>query len=414
MDIDKPHGPEAPRRPAPELPETLDRESLQKALASQARILIAWGDREEARILLKEEEAICRELGLQDELRECLRAQAECDRPTRGPADSLTLVETQDDDSADMPSKEELQVELARQAQIAFEEWGDKDEALTLLQQQEEICREEELHAGLAQSLSMQADILAATGNLTGALELLKEQGTLCGQLTDKECRQKSLARRAEVLEKLGDLKGAVKALKEQEIICREIGDRKDLQRALGGQARIFRARRPNRALALLQEQEEICREEGLKEDLQQCLSEQALMYKRYGRPERALVLLLEQEVICREIGARESLQVCLRRQAVIRKAQGDPVAALTLFEQEEHLCKTLDLTRELAESLVNQAYVVSNDLHRPIEALPLLEEAFALASAEGHGKLLERITALRANISLAQEERATAPGVQE
>ncbi len=406
--------PVARTEPAPHPGVTLDMEGLQKTLASQARILVEWGDLEEALILLREEEAICRELGLQEALRECLRAQAGLNRPVPEPDASTNPVEPQGNDPADTPSKEELQNVLARQAQIAIKEWGDKGEALVLLQEQEEICREQELNDSLAECLATQADVHEATGNLDGALKLLKEQGLLCGLVTDQESLQKSRGRQAQVLEKLGDLKGALKAMKEQEIICREIGNREDLQKSLAGQARIFKTRRPKRATALLQEQEQICREEGRKADLEQCLGEQAVMCKAFNQPDRAMTLLREQEAICREIGARENLQVCLRRQALIRKAQGDPHAALTLFEQQEHLCHTLDLTRELAECLVNQALVVSNHLHRPAEALPLLGEAFALASAHEYRKLIERITVLRDSISLAIEETATAPQTQE
>jgi tetratricopeptide (TPR) repeat protein len=88
-------------------------------------------------------------------------------------------------------------------------------------------------------------------------------------------------------------------------------------------------------------------------------------------------------------LGNLAHLQICLHKQALILMASGEMKGALALLKESERLCRQLGDSAELAVLLANQAGLLSVNLSRHAEALPLAGEACRLA--DEHGLALRR-----------------------
>ena len=184
--------------------EAGDRPRLETALGNQALILQDRGDLDGAMAMFKEQEHICRELGM---------------------------------------SEAGLQICLGNQATILHDR-GDLDGAMALYKEQERICRELSISAGLQICLGNQAVTLYARGDLDGAMALHQEKERICRELGDPAGLERSLGCQALILfHHRGDLDGAMALFKEKERICRELGDPAGLSAALRNQGYILKVR---------------------------------------------------------------------------------------------------------------------------------------------------------------------------
>ncbi|QYZ78078.1 toll/interleukin-1 receptor domain-containing protein [Methanofollis formosanus] len=345
--------------------------------------LFAQGDLDDALALFKEQEQICRKIG-----------------DNKGIADSLG----------------NQGLTLARM--------GDLDGAMALYKGQERVCRETVDKAGLAKSLGNQGSILMARSNPDGAMELFQTQERYSRESGDQKCLAQSLDNQAQILLMKGDRNGAMALCTEAEEICRNSGDKAGLAASLGTQSLIECTRgNDDDALALCKEQEKISREIGDREELAKSLGNQAfILWKKedydgaralcteqekicreiqdargrarslgiqglillYSGENGALPLFKEQEQICRNIGDPQGEADAVGNQGVVLLNTGDPEGAMIEFKKHERLCKDLGYQEGLMYSLWNQAYLMAYERGDPGNALPLIEEAYRIASSCG------------------------------
>ena len=276
--------------------------------------------------------------------------------------------------AADLPR---LQASFGNQALI-LKNTGDLVGAMTLLKQQEAICRRLNDPAGLSRSLGNQAVILLSTGDLGGAINLLKEQETICRRLNELHGLQASLGNQGFLLWSTGDLDGAMRLLKEKEVICRRLIDPAGLQGSLGNQALILKASGDlDGAMKLHREEEAICRRINDPAGLSCSLGNQAVILQDTGDLNGAMKLLKEKEAICRRLNDPAGLSSCLCGQALILKSTGDLDGAMNLHKQEEAICRRLNDPAGLRRSLGNQALILKakGDLDGAMKLLKHHEE---------------------------------------
>ena len=77
-------------------------------------------------------------------------------------------------------------------------------------------------------------------------------------------------------------------------------------------------------------------------------------------------------------------LHICLGNQAnlLVRLKRFD--SAKEKFQELEGICRELNAPHDLAAMLNNYAMMLADDLHDPAQALPLVEEAYAIARRHG------------------------------
>jgi tetratricopeptide (TPR) repeat protein len=270
---------------------------------------------------------------------------------------------------------------------------GELDKAMSLLKEQERLCRELGYKQGLQASLGNQALILQARGNLNGAMALYKEQERLYRELGDLRGLVPGLGNQALILRARGELGGAMSLLKEQERLCRELGYKQGLEVSLGNQAVILKDHGDlDGAMALHKEKERLCRELGDKEGLAVSLGNQALILMARGDLDGAMALHKEEERLCHELGHKDGLEASLGNQALILRAWGRLDEAMALHKEEERLCRELGDPVGLALSLANQASLLAGPMGKAREALPLAEEAYRLAVDHGLTVLAQQV----------------------
>ena len=97
------------------------------------------------------------------------------------------------------------------------------------------------------------------------AMTLLKEQEQICRELDSKDGLQRSLGNQANILSDIGDLDSALTLHQEKERLCRELDDPKGLAIALANQASILgRLGSPRQALPLAEEAVQLLHIHGL------------------------------------------------------------------------------------------------------------------------------------------------------
>ncbi len=212
------------------------------------------------------------------------------------------------------------------------------------------------IQKSLHKSLGYRAQVLFRSGDMDGAIELMKRQEYIFQESKNKVGVSKSLEYQAMIYFMHGDLSGALKCYKRQETICREIKDKNGLQESLGGQANC---------------------------------------YIRLKDMEHAMSSSKECEAICREIDNKSGLQQSLSNQGSILADRGDPDSALVLFDEQVNICREIENIPLLASSLVFQSLLLSRELGRYKEALPLAEEAIQLCIKNNLEKL-ESATEIR------------------
>jgi tetratricopeptide (TPR) repeat protein len=246
---------------------------------------------------------------------------------------------------------------------LILQDRGELDEAMTLLKEQERICRQLRNLHGLSVSLGSQASILRIRGNLNGAMALLKKQERISRRLGDLDGLSRSRCGEALILETRGDLDGAMALYKEVESICRQLGDLGGLSRCLGDQAVVLWARGGlTEAMALLKEQERICRQLGDLDGLSVSLGNQGVLLRDRGDLDQAMALHKEDERICRQLGNLDGLQRTLGNQALILQDRGDLDEAMALLRKQKRICCQLGNLYGLSVSLVPHFAIVATN----------------------------------------------------
>ena len=159
--------------------------------------------------------------------------------------------------------------------------------------------------------------------------------------------------------------------------------------------------------MVLHKEAERICRQVGSKQDLMVCLYNQAEILQTWGELDGAMALFKEQERTCRLMGYKDDLQTALSGQADVLKTRGDLVGAMELLREVEGVCRELGKPDDLAASLASQAELLSRDLRRLREALPLAEEAYRLASDHGYVRRAQKVKPVLDSIRTKLREAA-------
>jgi tetratricopeptide (TPR) repeat protein len=159
----------------------------EKSESSRAAWLAYWGFRTGNRIgeleialrILKQDEALCLELGNKDGLSRSYGNQA-----------------------------------------LILRAWGRLEDAMALLKKEEALCLELGDKNGLSGSYGNQALILRAWGRLEDAMALHKKGEALCLELGNKNSLQIGYGNQALILQAWGRLEEAMALLKKQEVLC--------------------------------------------------------------------------------------------------------------------------------------------------------------------------------------------------
>ncbi len=353
---------------------TGETDGLQQAIGDKARILITMSNFDDAMVLLKEQEQICRKIKKLDGLQTSLCNQANILWIKNNFGDAMVLLKEQEQICRDTDNMDGLQESLGHQGMILRAQ-GDYDGALYLLKKKEQICREIGQLYGLQIALLHQGFIIQVLGNLDSALALFKEQEQLSRKLNNKDDLGSAFYGQAIILRWRGDLDGSMRLNKEVERICREIGNRFGLQEALREQAVVLRMRGDlDGALKLIEKSRRLCLDLGDKYGLQCSYGNEAVICRIQGDLDKAMRLHNEEELICREIGHRRDLAMSLDNQAVILRMKGDLEAALALHRESEHMLRSIGFKYGLQECLGEQAITLyaRGDINK---ALMLLEE---------------------------------------
>ncbi|MDK9701294.1 MAG: DUF4062 domain-containing protein [bacterium] len=362
-----------------------DKAGLSTILGNQALILMDRGDLDSAMALCKEQERISRELGNKAGLQHCLCNQALILQARGDLNRAMALLKEQERISRELGDKEGLSACFNNQANILSDR-GDLAGAMALHKENERLCRELGNKASLQLSLGNQATILLSQDDLTSAMFLMKEQERLCRELGAKAGLSACYGNQALILKRQGDLVGAMALHKEEERICRELGNKSILQGCLCNQALILKLQGDLvGAMELHKEAERLCREIESKDGLQASFGFQASILMEQGDLNSAMSLMKEQERLCRELGSKAGLQASLGNQAMIFRKLGDFDRALTLFKEKERLCRELGDPGGIVISISQQAILLTNEYSKYSEALPLVEEAYAISTRYGY-----------------------------
>jgi len=363
---------------------TENRSALAALLGSQASMLQVRGNRDAAMALLREMEQIYRELGEPAGLAGSLGNQAIILTSLGEFAAAMALLDEGERICRQIGDQALLARSLSNQGNILAAR-GDLDGALVLYREAERIFRQESDLARLAASLGNQGTALWTQGDLDGAMSLHKETERICRELGDPASLQVSLGNQALILQDRGDLDGAMSLHKEAERICREIGDQAQLARSLRNQANILAARGDlDGALVLYREAERIFRQLADLPGLALSLGNQAAVLQDSGDLDAAMAMHKETERIARQLGDPEVLQASLSSHALILQNRGNLDGAMALHKEAERICRQIGNPEGLAISLTNQASLLGVRMGRRREALPLVAEAYEVATQHG------------------------------
>lgn len=242
---------------------------IEASLGNLAVSLFKHKRLEEALACHKEEEAICRNYGVELDLQKCLGNQVN------------------------------VLHELKR-----------LDEALAVLDEAEALSRRLGDPQQLAHRLFARGQILGDKGDFDGAWPALLESSRLLESLGDHEGLKgyASVANDQGVVRKnRGDLDGAMACYREAERVSRLIGESGALQASLVNQANILGRRgRAAEADPLLEEAEALCRAAQDRDSLMRCLFNRAARAIDAGRVEAAIPKAEEALRIAAELGQED------------------------------------------------------------------------------------------------------------
>lgn len=283
-----------------------------------------------------------------------------------------------------------------------FEDMGYSAVAAALRAQAAEQSGKRGDRVSQTRALINQALSLWHSGEKDQALAILNDLDELCRLYEDKDGLQQTLGLKALIYQAYDQLDLALTLLRQQADLCRALGDKAGLSVSLGNQAvNLQKRNRPQEALELHLEEAALCRELGDKDGLEASLGNQALALRALGDLDGALVRLEEQEALCRSLGKKRGLHRALGNRAAILHAQGKSQEALALYHEKARLCRELGAGENegLAIALVNQARILAADLNQPGPALRLAEEAYRLAAGAGYSALAGQVAGVMAAI---------------
>ena len=369
-----------------------DKRLLALYLGNQAKILYHTGRYDEALAYCKEAEQICKKLGDKQALSQTLIRLAPIVFEQGRSEEAIALYQEVERICKEIGDRPDLLFAFGGQA-IVLQSWGQYDKAMVLLKEQERLCKELGNKFALQACLDGQASILLAWGRYDVALALYQDAERLCKELGNKADLYSSLYGQAYALYFTGRLEEAMALFKEHERLCKELSNKGALQGSLYGQANIlFLERRLDEAMVVYKEQKQICQELGFKGGLKNSIGGEANILSIWGRYDEAMALYKEQERLSRELKSLDGVQESLGGQARILDAWGRLDEAMALYKEQERLCKELGNKKDLASSLANQAHLLSEKRNQPGEALPLVEEAYRIATEHGVNALVQQI----------------------
>lgn len=283
---------------------------------------------------------------------------------------------------------------------VLYDLLSDVESAQSFLIRARQIAQQTNDMHDLIVTLGMLAISAANRKHIDEAFSLYQEQEKLCRNQRNLYQLQYCLGQQAGLHNLQGQLDKAVQLLVEREKICRETNQLNGLQATLGSFGVILKNMgRTEQALGCFIEQEQICRRIGNRDGLQCALGDQANILFQQGKNEESLQLHAEEEVICREINNRKGLQGALGNKAGVLLTMGKVHDAMTLFQQKEEICREIKEDYGLVSALANQGIVYAQYFHdlekarsRYMEAIQIANNAGLAARAQQVAQLLNQI----------------------
>ena len=388
-------------------------------------VLVLQGDPGNAMALLRQQEAMCREMNDLNALGECLGNQAviltgrgQFPRAMDALAESERIFR-------DIGNQRNLASVLGNQANI-LAETGEAASALVRHQEAERIYRMIGMPDGLATSLGNQAWLIArymgrpaeALPLAREAIEIAKKHGleTRAQQLAPnarwiEEAVRRGAASQSDPLQLTSLLEGpghwqpggstsSAAALVQLEEYCRSTDNTDGLLHCLSERARTVRTQGYRAdALVVLSEQERAAREGHRWPSLIMCLLDQASLLMEQSDADGAMERLVEAEAIAQRIDDADALQAVLGSQARVCALGGEYTAALERYAHTRAICRQHRLYTGLARALLGAAEILSGNLGNHEEALPLLNEALRVARRGHDEDLVQRAKQARAEV---------------
>lgn len=260
---------------------------------------------------------------------------------------------------------------------------GQTEQALSVSEHLENQFRAAGDIVGLQSVLSLRGAWLNRSGRWRAALDVFAAQAELARQLNQPAVWAAALGNQAVIWREQGELARARQMHHEEERLYRQLQDEAGLSVSWGNQAILLQTENDLAgARQLLHEQAQLCRRLGDLTGLQKNLGNQAALLAREEKWQAALELHEQEEQLCRRLREPAALQVCLGNQARLYELLGDFDRALELMEQREQLCRHESFDPAgLVMALAQQARLFAERLRQPRHALPLAEEAAALAA---------------------------------
>jgi len=276
---------------------------------------------------------------------------------------------------------------------ILLGEAGYANEAMKLSVYLETQARRDNNRENLQASLSLRATYLREKEEFELAISLLKEQEQICRQISNRTALAASLGNQGVILMEVEQFPEARRCFGEEEKICRDIEDLAGLGANHGNQG-LVNLKQDNiaPALKLFQEQEKLSRQLGDTSGLQKSLGHQGLVYHRQNKHKKALQLYKDAEKMCKQIGELAGLQALLGYQAEVQQDLGDYDQAIELLDEKEKISRKLASPAKLARTLVQKAALFAYNLKQPGYASQFIEEAYQLAVDNNLKKLIPEI----------------------
>lgn len=318
---------------------------------------------------------------------------------------------------------------MAGEAEALFAQ-GDLQAAERQVQSAEQQARELHLSEDLAGAiLPTRARILRAGGQLHQALDCLAEAEEIAAQSGNRLFVAQALGEEGLILTELRELDRALDCFTRMESILTELNDHTRLHVALQNQVSVLLQQgRPGEALKKLLKRNQIGGPEESVDALlkiaeilrdlknfenalealdkaqmpiaasgnpvlkRQAMNLRGLLLKDAGRLKEAMDAFREMERLSRESGDAIGLQSALGNQSTLLRKAGDVQGALALSREQVRISRTVDHGEGICIGLTNQAAMLTGELGRPRDALPLAEEALEYARTHHLPELAQRI----------------------
>lgn len=388
-----------------------DDSHLQTALGDQALMLTRAGQHDNAMRLLLEREEVCKRINDLCALAHCIGGQSIV-AENRGDFDeSMEFLKKQEQLYRELNDPGQLSATIHNQALLVVQRMRrPASDALPLVVKACEIAKRtgdleimqemEPFAVTLVERVQREAFRYYDTSDFSTAKELFRTLEHLCRLLERPDLLQAVLGNLSLVLKHAGEIDDAMALLTEQEDMCRSCENQSELQGCLGNKALVLKAKGDfEAALNALDEQETLCRGLADRRALALCLGSRGQILVETGDTASAIAAHLEEENICRKEQDRSGLERSWSFQMSILLGQRRLQEALSLLRRQEQAYREWDDSQGLAVTLYNRATLVMQHADAPLEALPLLREAYLLAARLQQVSLVEKAQMLLASI---------------